>query len=75
MFDAKTDDESTALHLAAKNGWTKVVEYILERDTKTQTIRDEDDKSNLPVHVAAEGGYDEIVKLLLQSSSDLIDAR
>ena len=32
-FDAKNNDNWTALHLAARNGWKNVVEYLIRKGT------------------------------------------
>ncbi len=69
--DAATEDGMTALHFAAQNGNTEVVQYLLEHgaDIKAQ----DHVLSRTAVHLAAENGNLECVKFLAEHGADLLD--
>ncbi|MBN3318764.1 AKD1A protein, partial [Atractosteus spatula] len=61
-------EQNTALHLAAKNGYSKVLQKIVE----TGVDVDEKNIEGLTaLHFSAEGGHYECVKLLLESGCDI----
>ena len=69
-----------ALHLAAKNGHSQIVQLLLEAGTDTDGCDDvvfEDDNDDVllddrsrPLHLAAGEGHLEVVKLLLEAGAD-----
>ncbi|XP_055379033.1 protein phosphatase 1 regulatory subunit 12A isoform X1 [Condylostylus longicornis] len=59
---------ATPLHIASANGYTKVVEYLLEHHVNVDSV-DKDLWS--PVHAAACWGHMEVLELLAQYGADL----
>ena len=57
------------LHIASRFGLSKVVSYILERDTRNTEIDERDDHGDSPLHCAAEAGHEAIVKHLLEAGA------
>ncbi|CAH0381248.1 unnamed protein product [Bemisia tabaci] len=59
---------ATPLHIAAANGYIRVVEFLLDQHVSTD-VRDNDDWQ--PVHAAACWGHLEVLELLVQNGADL----
>lgn len=59
---------ATPLHIAAANGYVKVVEYLLSQNVPTE-VRDHDDWS--PLHAAACWGHPDVLELLVQNGANL----
>ncbi|CAG2061648.1 unnamed protein product, partial [Timema podura] len=59
---------ATPLHIAAANGYLRVVEFLLEQNVHTN-VRDDDDWQ--PVHAAACWGHLEVLELLVHHGADL----
>ncbi|XP_018320574.1 protein phosphatase 1 regulatory inhibitor subunit 16B isoform X2 [Agrilus planipennis] len=59
---------ATPLHIASANGYTSVVEYLLEQNVRTDVV-DRDDWQ--PVHAAACWGHLDVLELLAQAGADL----
>nr|CAD7427177.1 unnamed protein product [Timema monikensis] len=59
---------ATPLHIAAANGYLRVVEFLLEQNVRTN-VRDDDDWQ--PVHAAACWGHLEVLELLVHHGADL----
>ncbi|KAL1129233.1 hypothetical protein AAG570_013762 [Ranatra chinensis] len=60
--------KATPLHIAAANGYLRVVEFLLDNHVSTD-VRDNDDWQ--PVHAAACWGHLEVLELLVQNGADL----
>ncbi|XP_050533914.1 protein phosphatase 1 regulatory inhibitor subunit 16B isoform X2 [Daktulosphaira vitifoliae] len=60
--------EATPLHIAAANGYLKVVEYLLDHHVAID-VKDSDDWQ--PVHAAACWGHIEVLEMLVQNGADL----
>nr|XP_014347992.1 PREDICTED: ankyrin-1-like isoform X2 [Latimeria chalumnae] len=65
--EANTLNE-TLLHIAAANGHISVIQYLIEKGTKTDV---RDSKGRSPLHRAAENGHVNAVKTLLQAGADI----
>lgn len=59
---------ATPLHIAAANGYVRVVEFLLDQHVSTDH-RDNDDWQ--PVHAAACWGHLEVLEMLVQNGADL----
>ncbi|XP_066991981.1 protein phosphatase 1 regulatory subunit 16A isoform X2 [Anabrus simplex] len=59
---------ATPLHIAAANGYLRVVEYLLDQHVSVD-VRDNDDWQ--PVHAAACWGHLEVLELMCQHGADL----
>ncbi|KAE8753046.1 hypothetical protein FOCC_FOCC000391 [Frankliniella occidentalis] len=59
---------ATPLHIAAANGYIRVVEFLLDQHVSTD-VRDNDDWH--PLHAAACWGHMEVLELLVQNGADL----
>ncbi|KAG7156325.1 phosphatase 1 regulatory inhibitor subunit 16B-like [Homarus americanus] len=59
---------ATPLHIAAANGYVRVVEYLLSQNVPTE-VRDHDDWS--PLHAAACWGHPDVLELLVQNGANL----
>uniref|UniRef100_A0A182K3T1 ANK_REP_REGION domain-containing protein n=1 Tax=Anopheles christyi TaxID=43041 RepID=A0A182K3T1_9DIPT len=59
---------ATPLHIASANGYTRVVEFLLEHHTATDAV---DNDLWTPVHAAACWGHLEVLEMLAQSGADL----
>ncbi|XP_041780910.1 protein phosphatase 1 regulatory subunit 12B-like isoform X4 [Anopheles merus] len=59
---------ATPLHIASANGYTRVVEFLLEHHTSTDAV---DNDLWTPVHAAACWGHLEVLEMLAQSGADL----
>ncbi|XP_049539778.1 protein phosphatase 1 regulatory subunit 12B-like [Anopheles darlingi] len=59
---------ATPLHIASANGYTRVVEFLLEHHTSTDAV---DNDLWTPVHAAACWGHMEVLEMLAQSGADL----
>ncbi|XP_037792597.1 protein phosphatase 1 regulatory subunit 16A-like [Penaeus monodon] len=59
---------ATPLHIAAANGYVRVVEYLLSQNVPTE-VRDHDDWS--PLHAAACWGHPDVLELLMQHGANL----
>jgi len=72
--DTKADDQSTALHCAARAGQAAVVEYLL---TKGASVKVLNDKRRLPIHEAILSSSPETLKCLLElmAQDDLRNSR
>jgi ankyrin repeat protein len=68
--DQKNDENLTPLMVAATEGWTKVVEILV--NTVGVTVEGED-FSRTPLSCAAENGHADVVELLLDSGKASID--
>jgi len=68
--DLETRDlqNATPLHIAAANGYMRVVEFLLDNHVSTD-VKDIDDWQ--PVHAAACWGHLEVLELLVQNGADL----
>ena len=66
--DAKTVNEETLLHLAAKAGYKKVAAALLDRGLD---VNAQDEQGRTPLHLAVEQGHREIVGLLLEKNADV----
>ncbi|XP_054286674.1 protein phosphatase 1 regulatory subunit 16A isoform X1 [Macrosteles quadrilineatus] len=62
------DHGATPLHIAAANGYLRVVEFLLDQHVSTD-VKDNDDWQ--PVHAAACWGHLEVVELLVHNGADL----
>ena len=62
----RSDDERTPIHLAARKGFTSVVEFLLCQDPGTQIVNVLDETKNSPLHYACVSGVDNVVLLLLR---------
>ncbi|XP_046659648.1 protein phosphatase 1 regulatory subunit 16A isoform X2 [Homalodisca vitripennis] len=69
-YDMETCDEqgATPLHIAAANGYLRVVEFLLDQHVSTD-VRDNDNWQ--PVHAAACWGHLEVLELLVHNGADL----
>ncbi|MDF2964614.1 MAG: uncharacterized protein K0Q51_2 [Rickettsiaceae bacterium] len=63
-------NNNSVLHIAAKKGWEKVAEHILE-SSKEQLNR-QNSSLETPLHTAINEGNVEIVNILLQSNADRV---
>jgi len=61
-------NNATPLHIAAANGYLRVVEFLLDQHVSTD-VKDNDDWQ--PVHAAACWGHLEVVELLVHNGADL----
>ncbi|KAK6630921.1 hypothetical protein RUM44_003093 [Polyplax serrata] len=59
---------ATPLHIAAANGYLRVVEYLLDQHVSTDV---QDNDFWHPVHAAACWGHIEVLELLVQNGADL----
>ncbi|XP_050725807.1 protein phosphatase 1 regulatory subunit 16A-like isoform X2 [Eriocheir sinensis] len=59
---------ATPLHIAAANGYVRVVEYLLGQNVPTEA-RDHDDWS--PLHAAACWGHPDVLEMLVQNGANL----
>ncbi|XP_065085514.1 protein phosphatase 1 regulatory subunit 16A-like [Ochlerotatus camptorhynchus] len=59
---------ATPLHIASANGYTRVVEFLLEQHVSTDAV---DHDLWTPVHAAACWGHLEVLEMLAQSGADL----
>ncbi|XP_014243427.1 protein phosphatase 1 regulatory subunit 16A isoform X1 [Cimex lectularius] len=59
---------ATPLHIAAANGYQRVVEFLLDHHVSTDR---KDNDSWQPVHAAACWGHIEVLELLVQNGADL----
>ncbi|KAK8385935.1 hypothetical protein O3P69_010589 [Scylla paramamosain] len=59
---------ATPLHIAAANGYVRVVEYLLSQNVPTEA-RDHDDWS--PLHAAACWGHPDVLEMLVQNGANL----
>lgn len=65
-----TDAEgNNALHIAARNGKLKIVQYIVQHNPIL--INTKNNSHHTPLHLATEGGSKEIVSLLLENNADI----
>lgn len=65
--DILNEDDQTALHIAAKEGFEDMVKLLI--DNKAD-INKEDKKSNTPLYYAVNKGYRKIVKILLEKKAN-----
>eukprot|EP00095_Tigriopus_kingsejongensis_P005747 maker-scaffold28_size608977-snap-gene-2.12 protein:Tk05747 transcript:maker-scaffold28_size608977-snap-gene-2.12-mRNA-1 annotation:"transient receptor potential cation channel subfamily a member 1-like protein" len=70
--DNKNEDEQTPLHLAAREGRTRICKEILKQDKFA--VNDEDSDSNTALHLACMNGHSMVVTTLIASGAD-IEAR
>ncbi|XP_034026219.1 ankyrin-1a isoform X8 [Thalassophryne amazonica] len=70
QIDAKTKDELTPLHCAARNGHVRIIEILLDHGAPIQAKT----KNGLsPIHMAAQGDHMDCVKQLLQYNAEIDD--
>ncbi|CAA9994592.1 unnamed protein product [Nesidiocoris tenuis] len=70
LLDLEKPDNhgATPLHIAAANGYLRVVEYLLDQHVPTD---DRDVDGWQPVHAAACWGHIEVLELMVQNGADL----
>jgi ankyrin repeat protein/serine/threonine protein kinase len=61
--NAKNDDGSTPLHIAAQEGYAEIVKILLERGADPNT---ENKDGWTPLHIAAKEGHVDVVRVLLE---------
>ena len=68
LAEARTEDSSTALHLAALEGQTQIVRLLLANKAQVNArgLREE-----TPLHMAMYNGHREVAELLLASQADV----
>ncbi|XP_024940893.1 protein phosphatase 1 regulatory subunit 16A isoform X2 [Cephus cinctus] len=67
-LEYKDHQGATPLHIAAANGYLRVVEFLLDQHVSTDV---EDNDRWQPVHAAACWGHLEVLELLVQNGADL----
>ncbi|XP_058796579.1 protein phosphatase 1 regulatory subunit 16A isoform X2 [Phymastichus coffea] len=67
-LEYKDHQGATPLHIAAANGYLRVVEFLLDQHVSTDC---EDNDKWQPVHAAACWGHLEVLELLVQNGADL----
>lgn len=67
-IDSFTDDGSTPLLIACKNGYNSTVQLLLDNKAKIELCQR---KNNSPLHIACENGHNSIVQLLLSKGADI----
>ncbi|XP_011503232.1 PREDICTED: protein phosphatase 1 regulatory subunit 16A isoform X2 [Ceratosolen solmsi marchali] len=67
-LEYKDHQAATPLHVAAANGYVRVVEFLLDQHVSTDV---EDNDKWQPVHAAACWGHLEVLELLVQNGADL----
>ncbi|EZA52656.1 protein phosphatase 1 regulatory subunit 16A isoform X3 [Ooceraea biroi] len=67
-LEYKDHQGATPLHIAAANGYVRVVEFLLDQHVSTDV---EDNDKWQPVHAAACWGHLEVLELLVQNGADL----
>ncbi|XP_053992410.1 protein phosphatase 1 regulatory subunit 16A-like isoform X1 [Hylaeus volcanicus] len=67
-LEYKDHQSATPLHIAAANGYLRVVEFLLDQHVSTDV---EDNDRWQPVHAAACWGHLEVLELLVQNGADL----
>ncbi|XP_028410073.1 protein phosphatase 1 regulatory subunit 16A-like isoform X2 [Dendronephthya gigantea] len=67
-LDIQDEDGATAFHVAAANGWTNVIDFLLENEADFEVA---DNDGWQPIHAAAAWGHDTILELLVASGADL----
>ncbi|XP_023246581.1 protein phosphatase 1 regulatory subunit 16A isoform X2 [Copidosoma floridanum] len=67
-LEYKDHHGATSLHIAAANGYLRVVEFLLDQHVSTDV---EDNDRWQPVHAAACWGHLEVLELLVQNGADL----
>ncbi|EMD86087.1 hypothetical protein COCC4DRAFT_113077, partial [Bipolaris maydis ATCC 48331] len=65
--DTRADDQSTALHCAARSGQARTVQYLLERGASCEAWND---KYRTPLHEAILSSDSDTVKVLIQHKSE-----
>ncbi|XP_028156009.1 protein phosphatase 1 regulatory subunit 16A [Ostrinia furnacalis] len=68
LDEPRDNQGATLLHIASANGYTKVVEFLLEHRASTDVV---DHDVWQPVHAAACWGHLEVLELLVQYGADL----
>jgi ankyrin repeat protein len=71
LVNNKDAAKQTPLYKAARNGYTKVVEQLLDKGAH---VDEKGDKDRVPLHEAAAHGHPEVVKLLLSKGAK-VDGR
>ncbi|HCE59387.1 MAG TPA: hypothetical protein DEQ74_00925 [Wolbachia sp.] len=66
--NAKSQGGNTALHLAAKNGYIKVVKTLLDKGAKVDIV---DHNKHTPLHWAAESGNSDVARILLEHGASV----
>ncbi|EUC35058.1 hypothetical protein COCCADRAFT_91893, partial [Bipolaris zeicola 26-R-13] len=65
--DTRADDQSTALHCAARSGQARTVQYLLDKGASCNTFND---KRRQPLHEAILSGDSDTLKALIQYTSE-----
>jgi len=65
-------NENTLLYLAARNGHTKIVEWLIQKGANVNVTQN---TGSTPLHVAAYRGQLEVCKILLQHKEIQVDIK
>ena len=62
------DDESTALHLAARRGYAEIARFLLDNGAD---VNARDKRKSTPLHEASTEGHAEVVRVLMEHGVDI----